>query len=261
MRRIRIIAAIAVAALTAALAATPAAASTGTDCQARAPLTVDGETAYAATTEPGQAVCYPFEGWTGQDLAIGLYIPLDDGTWRGYASRATVLDPTGAVVAVFSAESPQVRPTFRVPVPTLTRDGTYTLVLAPIQATSTLRVASAVTSRQLLGRTRIDGPGRGVSYDRVGQDEDLRFPGTPDQFVALRVTGFAMTTREAGANPGLWIEVHRAQSDAVAYRGVAFGPGDFIVGPLRENGDFTVRTWPLDGSLGHATLTVVTSHP
>ncbi|MFI7600210.1 hypothetical protein [Actinoplanes sp. NPDC049681] len=261
MKRIRILAAVALAALTTGFAATPAAASTADACQTRAPLTVDGDTAYAVTTRPGQAVCYPFEGRAGQNLAVGLYIPLDDGTWRGYASRATVLDPTGAVVAVFSAESPEVRPTFRVPVPELTRDGTYTLVLAPIQATSTLRVAAAVSSRQVLGGTRIDAPGRQVTYDRVGQDKDLRLPGTPDQFVALRVTGFAMTTREAGASPGLWIEVRRAQSDAVAYRGVVFGPGDFTVGPLRETGDFTVRTWPLDGSLGHATLGVVTSRP
>ncbi|MEV6596416.1 hypothetical protein AB0M36_06050 [Actinoplanes sp. NPDC051346] len=261
MRRIGIMSALVIAALGATLAGPPTAASAGPACQARAPLTVDGETAYATTTEPGAAVCYPFEGRIGQDVVIGLYIPLDDGTWRGYASRATVLDPDGAVVAAFSAESPQVRPTFRVPVPTLSRDGTYTLVLAPIQTTSTLRVAAAVSSRQVIGATRVDGPGRQVGYDRVGQDKDLRFPGTPEQFVALRVTGFDLTTREVGATPGLWIEVRRARSDAVAYRGVAFGPGDFTIGPLREAGDFTVRSWPLDGSLGRATVGIVTSHP
>ncbi|GGQ47990.1 hypothetical protein GCM10010166_15120 [Couchioplanes caeruleus subsp. azureus] len=254
-------ASIVVAALGAALAGPSAAASAGPACQPGGPLTVDGETAYAVTTEPGVAVCHPFEGRIGQDLAIGLYIPLDDGSWRGYASRATVLDPGGAVVAVFSAESPQVRPTFRVPVPTLSRDGTYTLVLAPIQATSTLRVAAAVSARQVAGTTRVDGPGRQVRYDRVGQDKDLRFAGTPEQFVALRVTDVAMATREAGATPGLWIEVRRAQSDAVAYRGVVSGPGDVTVGPLREAGDFTVRTWPLDGSLGRATVGIVTSRP
>ncbi|MEV4642364.1 hypothetical protein AB0J80_33940 [Actinoplanes sp. NPDC049548] len=260
MRRIRFTAVLAAALLGAALG-TPAAASSGPACEAGGPLTVDGGAAYALTSDPGLAVCYPFEAQAGQTLSVGLYIPLDDGTWRGYASRATVLDPTGAVVAAFSAESPQVRPTFRVPVPTLTRDGTYTLVLAPIQATSTLRVTAAVSSREVAGTTEVDGPGLPVAYDRVGQDKDVRFPGTPDQFVALRVTAFAMTTREAGAAPGLWIEVRRARSDAVAYRGVAFGPGDLTVGPLREEGDFTVRTWPLDGSLGQATIGVVTSHP
>ncbi|OJF13479.1 hypothetical protein BG844_14995 [Couchioplanes caeruleus subsp. caeruleus] len=254
-------AAIVIAGLATALAGPPAAASAGPACQARGLLTADGETAYATTTEPGLAVCYPFEGRLGQDLVIGLYIPLEDGTWRGYASRATVLDPGGAVVAAFSAESPQVRPTFRVPVPTLSREGTYTLVLAPIQATSTLRVAASVSSRQVAGTTRVDGPGRQMSYDRVGQDKDLRLAGTSEQFVALRISDFAMATRQAGATPGLWIEVHRAQSDAVAYRGVAFGPGDFTVGPLREDGEFTVRTWPLDGSLGRATVGIVTSRP
>ncbi|MEU7905677.1 hypothetical protein [Actinoplanes sp. NPDC049118] len=254
-------ASVVVIALGVTLVGPPAAASAGPACQARGELTADGEIAYATTTEPGLAVCYPFEGRIGQDITIGLYIPLDDGAWRGYASRATVLDPGGAVVAAFSAESPQVRPTFRVPVPTLSRVGTYTLLLAPIQATSTLRVVVAVSSRQAVGATRVDHPGRPLSYDRVGQDKDLRLPGTSEQFVALRVTDFDMTTREAGAPPGLWIEVHRALSDAVAYRGVAFGPGDFTVGPLREDGEFTVRTWPLDGSLGRATVGIVTVRP
>ena len=232
-----------------------------TACQSGGHLIVDGPSRSVLAVEAGVAVCQTFTGDVGGNISIGLYTPMPDGSWVGYANRVTVRDPHGAVVAIFSAESPQVRPIFSLPVPTLTTAGTYTVELKPIWSTYQLRVVASVSSRQHDGTVTIDGPGRPLTYDRVGQRKDVDFSGRAHELVSVTITDFQLSTPQANAAPGLWIEVYRPTSPNVAYRGVAFRGGRFDVGPLREHGRFTIRTWPLDASAGSATIGVATLDP
>jgi hypothetical protein len=250
MRTARIL----VAALLGAVSLAPGIAVAAPPVRPLGELTVDGPSGHVRTDVPGAGVSFTFAGGAGQTVSVGLAVPLGGGNVAGYASRLLVRDPQGTAIAWYSAGSGQVRPTFRVPVPTLTATGVYTVELAPI-GNALLLVDVAVSSRLAAGSVTIAGSPRTVSFDPLGREQELTFAGVADDYVAVAVTELKARTPEPFATPGFWLEVHRPNS-TVAYRGLIWDNGEHPVGPLRLDGPFTIRVWPLDASYGSATVGV-----
>jgi hypothetical protein len=226
-------------------------------CHPQGGIDVDGNSRTVTVTTPGDGACFTFNGHAGQVLNLGIYSTDSQNGWWPFGSRVAVRDPQGTVVASYNGGSAQAPAITRLQIPALATSGTYAIEVKPVQTDNLLGTFLYLSTRTFLGNVAIDGPGKPVTLDRVGQDKDIRFWGAASKLVQVNITDYAIKTRHPNGFHGMWIEVLRPNG-AVAYKGIASGNGAHAVGPLRIDGESTIRVYPADGSLGSATVGVST---
>ncbi|RJL33246.1 PPC domain-containing protein [Bailinhaonella thermotolerans] len=230
-------------------------------CQQSGTLTVDGAELDVHSPAPGVGNCYTFQGAAGAELTIGIYLPGASGERLGFASKLTVRDPAGQVVASFHGGSWQVQPIYRLAVPRLKTAGTYTVEVAPVAPDGLVAARLLLNSVRDLGRVDIDGPGKFVHLKRIGQEQRITFAGRADQWVQLELADFDFASGTPGREAGVWIEIWSADRSRLLFRDVLRGDGRREMGPLRVTSDFVVQAWSEWGSVGGATISIPSMPP
>ena len=209
-----------------------------------APLNIDGS-ATATSLTGGQQASYSFTGAIGQNLGLG-FVSLVTAPTTGGSLNVTVQDPNNSVIGstTVSAATPGYA------LPTLTKAGTYTVLVNPSPNAATF---SVLLSSDAIGSLLTNGTPTTFAPTRTGQAATYTFSGTIGQELDAVMTGDTFPS-------STMFSVYQQNGSLVAnssLNGTSAGvSGTMPLPNLPATGSYTLRTTPT-GGLGSVTLGLV----
>ncbi|MBO4209947.1 VWD domain-containing protein [Micromonospora echinofusca] len=205
-------------------------------------LEPNGPAVTVAVEQPGARARYRFTGRAGERV----FLDVPDSTLTDQCSALQLLDPEGEPLRTGCV----VNGTGEIDGTLLPTDGTYTVLVDPVDRTTGLATLHLVAGRDRYDTVDVDGPPVVATVDRPGAVTGYRFEAAAGTSVTVTATGATLPDQ-----CGLLV-LRDPDGDAVRTGCVINGTGGIEPTVLPTTGTYTLLVDPYGTATGRVTLTL-----